>query len=112
MTAPQLFSNGEFELPIIPDGDSFRGGDVAWCSGHGGFRVSRGRQGGCCRAGAGCGPAGGVGCPALRDRGVAVIPVFDAVVAVLGDPFGDDLRYDVDPLGVIATLIADIAGGV
>lgn len=41
-----------------------------------------------------------------------MIPVFDAVVAVLGDPFGDDLRYDVDPLGVIATLIADIAGGV
>lgn len=29
--APQLFSNGEFELPVIPDGDSFRvnGGVVA-----------------------------------------------------------------------------------
>lgn len=24
MTAPQLFNNGEFELPVIPDGDSFR----------------------------------------------------------------------------------------
>ncbi|MGU3650609.1 BRO-N domain-containing protein [Mycolicibacterium sp. A43C] len=24
MTVPQLFSNGEFELPVIPDGDSFR----------------------------------------------------------------------------------------
>lgn len=24
MTAPQLFSNGEFELPVIPAGDSFR----------------------------------------------------------------------------------------
>ncbi|AWG51631.1 BRO-N domain-containing protein [Mycobacteroides abscessus] len=24
MTAPQLFSNGEFELPVLPDGDSFK----------------------------------------------------------------------------------------
>lgn len=24
MTAPQLFSNGEFELPLIPDGESFQ----------------------------------------------------------------------------------------
>lgn len=24
MTTPQLFNNGEFELPLIPDGDSFR----------------------------------------------------------------------------------------
>ncbi|WP_182878357.1 Bro-N domain-containing protein [Mycobacteroides abscessus] len=24
MSAPQLFTNGEFELPVLPDGDSFR----------------------------------------------------------------------------------------